>query len=82
MSIAAREADVLVVGAGHRGRWHRAFGPSVGRNSLAHADCPVLAVPPSPLEAALTAARRRNLWRSRLDTGHLARESAALPPVD
>ncbi|MGV9248843.1 universal stress protein [Streptomyces sp. NPDC003710] len=82
VSIAAREADVLVVGAGHRGRWHRAFGPSVGRYCLTHPDCPVLAVPPSPLEAALSAAHRRNMWRLRLDTGHLARESAALPPVD
>ncbi|WP_031164844.1 universal stress protein [Streptomyces durhamensis] len=59
---AGREDDVLVVGAGRRGRWHRALWPSVGRYCLAHAMCPVLAVPPSPLRAELAAVRRRNAW--------------------
>lgn len=59
---ADREDDLLVVGAGHRGRLHRALYPSVSRYCLAHSGCPVLAVPPSPLEAELAAARRRDLW--------------------
>ncbi|MFD8569099.1 universal stress protein [Streptomyces sp. NPDC057694] len=74
---ADREDDLLVVGAGHRGTLHRLLQPSVSRYCLARAHCPVLAVPPSPLEAELAAAHRRNLWRLRLDTRHFAEETAA-----
>ncbi|WP_062643194.1 universal stress protein [Streptomyces maremycinicus] len=77
---ADREDDLLVLGAGRRGLLHRALWPSTGRYCLAHAVCPVLAVPPSPLQAALASARRRNALRLRLDTGHLAREFATAPP--
>ncbi|MGW1893761.1 universal stress protein [Streptomyces sp. NPDC002004] len=80
VGVADRESDVLVVGAGRRGRLHRTLRPSVGRYCLAHAGCPVLMVPPSPLEAALAAAHRRNVWRLRLDTGHLKREFDIVPP--
>lgn len=73
---ADRDGDVLVVGAGRRSRWHRACSRSVSRYCLAHAGCPVLAVPPSPLEAELAVAHRRNLWRLGLDTGRLEKESA------
>ncbi|MBO1335670.1 universal stress protein [Streptomyces sp. VRA16 Mangrove soil] len=73
---ADREDDLLVVGAGHRGTLHRVLRPSVSRYCLAHAGCPVLAVPPSPLEADLAAAHRRNLWRLRLDTRSFAEETA------
>ncbi|MFD8779941.1 universal stress protein [Streptomyces sp. NPDC056721] len=75
---ADREDDLLVVGAGHRGHLHRALHPSVSRYCLAHACCPVLAVPPSPLEADLAAAHLRNVWRLRLDTRHFTKE--ATPP--
>ncbi|MEU7576379.1 universal stress protein [Streptomyces sp. NPDC041068] len=74
---ADREDDLLVVGAGHRGHLHRALHPSVSRYCLAHADCPVLAVPPSPLEADLAAAHRLNVWRLRLDTRRFAEETTA-----
>lgn len=47
--------DLLVVGTGPRGRWLPGIRPSVTRYCLAHATCPVLAVPPNPLEAELTA---------------------------
>ncbi|EST29968.1 universal stress protein [Streptomyces roseochromogenus] len=77
---ASREDDILVVGAGRRGRLHRALWPSVSRYCLAHATCPVLAVPPSPLQAELTAVHRRNAWRLRLNTGHLERELHMVPP--
>lgn len=70
---ADRPSDLLVVGAGQRGCWHRLCSTSVSRYCLAHATCPVLAVPPSPLEAELTAAHRRNLWRLRLDTRRLGK---------
>ncbi|MFJ8248445.1 universal stress protein [Streptomyces sp. NPDC094466] len=53
---AAASADgLLVVGAGSRGRWLPALRPSVTRYCLTHAACPVLAVPPNPLEAELAA---------------------------
>ncbi|TQJ57289.1 MULTISPECIES: universal stress protein [Streptomyces] len=77
---ADREGDLLVVGAGRRGLLHRALWPSTSRYCLARAGCPVLAVPPSPLEATLAAARRRNAWRLRLDTRHVAREFDTVPP--
>ncbi|GGW25676.1 universal stress protein [Streptomyces alanosinicus] len=77
---ASRENDVLVIGTGQRGRLHRALWPSVSRYCLAHATCPVLAVPPSPLQAELTAVHRRNAWRLRLNSGHVERELHMVPP--
>ncbi|MCX5195478.1 universal stress protein [Streptomyces sp. NBC_00249] len=62
--------DLLVVGTGSRSALRR-LRPSVARHCLAHAACPVLTVPPSPLEAELDAARRRNLWRLPLDAREL-----------
>ncbi|NEC19541.1 universal stress protein [Streptomyces parvus] len=47
--------DLLVVGSGPRGRRLPRLRPSVTRYCLAHARCPVLAVPPNPLEAELAA---------------------------
>ncbi|MEU6769816.1 hypothetical protein [Streptomyces sp. NPDC046759] len=37
-----------MIGAGGRGRLHRTLAPSAGRYCLAHARCPVPAVPPPP----------------------------------
>ncbi len=54
----------------------------MSRYCLAHAVCPVLAVPPSPLEAELTSAHRRNLWRLRLDTRRLAAPAEETVPPD
>ncbi|WP_330456588.1 universal stress protein [Streptomyces sp. NBC_00820] len=67
VAVADRENDLLVVGAGRRGL-HRAFSGRVSRHCLAHAGCPVLAVPPSPLESDLVAVHRRNTWHLRMDT--------------
>ncbi|WP_405875016.1 MULTISPECIES: universal stress protein [unclassified Streptomyces] len=75
---ADRQSDLLVVGTGGRGLLHRAFLSSTSRYCLAHATCPVLAVPPSPLNSELTAVHRRNTWRLRLDTGDLLEGTA--PP--
>jgi hypothetical protein len=41
---------VIVVGAGRRGVLSRLFHGRVARYCVAHAGCPVLAIPPSPLE--------------------------------
>ncbi|MFF4603080.1 universal stress protein [Streptomyces sp. NPDC001339] len=59
--------DLLVVGTGARGRLRRALWPSVSRHCVAHAPCPVLAVPPSPLHQALSAVHRRNTWKLPMD---------------
>ncbi|MFE2103746.1 MULTISPECIES: universal stress protein [unclassified Streptomyces] len=67
VSTADRDDDLLVVGAGRRGL-QRAFSSRVSRHCLAHADCPVLAVPPSPLESDLVSVHRRNAWHLRMDT--------------
>jgi nucleotide-binding universal stress UspA family protein len=48
--IACREDDLLVIGAGRRSRIGRILHAGVSRYCLAHAACPVLAVPPSPLD--------------------------------
>ena len=51
---AASEAgDLLVIGTGRRSPIGRALRAGVSRYCLGHAECPVLAVPPSPLDRAL-----------------------------
>ncbi|WP_225839036.1 universal stress protein [Streptomyces sp. NK08204] len=67
VALADRENDLLVVGAGRRGL-QRAFSGWVSRHCVAHAHCPVLAVPPSPLESELVSVHRRNVWHLRIDT--------------
>ncbi len=59
VGIANRPEDLLVVSTGSKGRRPRIFGGSVSRYVLAHAACPVLAVPPSALREALSRAGRR-----------------------
>jgi hypothetical protein len=44
-----RPGDLLVIGTGRRHPLSRALRRSVGRYCLAHATCPVLAVPPTRL---------------------------------
>jgi nucleotide-binding universal stress UspA family protein len=49
--VANQDGDVLVIGAGRAGAVHRLLACRVSRYCLAHAVCPVIAVPPSPLAA-------------------------------
>jgi nucleotide-binding universal stress UspA family protein len=49
VDIADQPGDLLVIGTGRRSPVSRALRKSVGRYCLAHARCPVLAVPPSAL---------------------------------
>jgi nucleotide-binding universal stress UspA family protein len=51
VDVANQPEDLLVVGTGRRGALGRMAHRSVGRYCLAHAKCPVLAVPPSALMA-------------------------------
>lgn len=53
VNLADDEKDLLVIGAGSRNPLRRALVPSVSRYCVAHAPCPVLAVPPSPLARQL-----------------------------
>ncbi len=80
MEIAEDEQDVLVVGAGRRRRLHRVLRPSVSRYCLAHTTCPVLAVPPSPLDAGLRDVHRRNVLALRLDTRQTLKAFQTVPP--
>ncbi|WP_405573451.1 universal stress protein [Streptomyces phaeochromogenes] len=68
---ADRVDDLLVIGAGCRGRLQRALFPSVARYCLAHASCPVLAIPPSPLEGDLATLHRRVSLRLPVDAREL-----------
>lgn len=71
---ADRPGDVLVIGAGRRGGVRHVLFPNVVRYCVAHACCPVLAVPPSPLQSELAdlhrrLGRRRTLLASDLTEG-------------
>ncbi|WP_432190522.1 universal stress protein [Streptomyces sp. Tue6028] len=54
VQIANRDTDLLVIGRGHRSRLHRLRSPVV-HYCLTHATCPVLTVPPPPLQLDLEA---------------------------
>lgn len=49
VAAAERPGDLLVIGTGRRNPLGRALHRSVGRYCLAHAHCPVLAIPPTAL---------------------------------
>jgi nucleotide-binding universal stress UspA family protein len=49
VDIADQPGDLLVIGTGRRSLVGRALRKSAGRYCLAHAKCPVLAIPPSAL---------------------------------
>jgi nucleotide-binding universal stress UspA family protein len=49
VEVADQPGDLLVIGTGRRSFISRTLRTSVGRYCLAHAKCPVLAVPPSAL---------------------------------
>jgi nucleotide-binding universal stress UspA family protein len=53
VDVANQPEDLLIIGMGRRGHLGRLFNSSVGRYCLAHAKCPVLAVPPSALMDAV-----------------------------
>jgi nucleotide-binding universal stress UspA family protein len=52
VDVADQPGDLLVIGTGRRRLVRRMLSRSVGRYCLAHACCPVLAVPPSALMEA------------------------------
>lgn len=50
VTAARQPGDTLVIGTGRQGTLRRLGHANVSRYCLAHAACPVLAIPPSPLE--------------------------------
>ena len=52
VTAACEPGDLIVVGAGRRGPLERVIGGRVARYCVAHASCPVIAVPPAELEQA------------------------------
>ncbi|HEY5355927.1 MAG TPA: universal stress protein [Streptosporangiaceae bacterium] len=52
VAAACRPTDLLVVGAGRRGTVRHLVSSRVSRYCLAHAECPVVAVPPADLDHA------------------------------
>ena len=65
VDVAESPDDLLVIGTGRRSPIGRALRKSIGRYCLAHAKCPVLAVPPSALMAELGNGRIRRSWSLR-----------------
>jgi nucleotide-binding universal stress UspA family protein len=55
--------DLLIIGTGRRGALRRMLRRSVSRYCLAHARCPVVAVPPSALMDEMS--HRRRSWQLR-----------------
>jgi nucleotide-binding universal stress UspA family protein len=68
---ASQPGDLLVVGTGRRGAVSRLAGGSVSRYCLAHAACPVLAVPPGSLEQQARHGLSRRTFRHRQDLSGL-----------
>lgn len=63
--LACDRGDLLVIGAGHHGVITRITSGDVSRYWLAHAHCPVLAVPPSDLAHHTGHALRKWAFRHR-----------------
>lgn len=63
---ADRVNDLLVVGAGRRGRLRHPLGAGTARYCLAHAVCPVVAVPPPSLQAEIPTQLRLRTGANRL----------------
>ena len=75
VNLACRPDDVLVVGAGRRGALARIAFSKVSPYCLAHAQCPVLAIPPPELARELRHGRlARVFW-------HLCRSKIRFGPV-
>jgi nucleotide-binding universal stress UspA family protein len=80
---ACRPGDLLVVGAGRRGVLARILGGQESRYCLAHARCPVLAVPPPPLAQQMRhGALARAFWHQRLTADQISPDKRGSQPAD
>jgi nucleotide-binding universal stress UspA family protein len=75
VNLASRPDDVLVVGAGRRGVLARLVFSRVSRYCLAHARCPVMAIPPPALARELRDGRLGwAFWRRSLTPEQVLRD--------
>jgi len=75
VNLASRPDDVLVAGAGRRGALGRLAFSKVSRYCLAHAQCPVVAIPPPALVGELGHGRlARAFWRRSLTPEQVLRD--------
>jgi nucleotide-binding universal stress UspA family protein len=75
VSVACRGGDLLVLGAGRHGVLRRLVRRKVSRYCLAHAQCPVLIVPPDALAREIRHGRlARALWRRTLTPARVVRD--------
>jgi nucleotide-binding universal stress UspA family protein len=65
VSLARSPGDVLIIGAGRRGALARMAFSKVARYCLAHAQCPVVAIPPPALASELRHARLARMFPRR-----------------
>jgi nucleotide-binding universal stress UspA family protein len=80
VDLACRPGDLLVIGAGRRGPLGRIRGGEVSRYCLAHATCPVLAVPPPALaEDVGPGLRHHRFWHRPLTADQVLREWQGSP---
>jgi nucleotide-binding universal stress UspA family protein len=68
VDVASSPEDLLILGTGRRSTIGRLLRHSAGRYCLAHARCPVLAVPPSPLVEEISRGLRS--WQLRRHASH------------
>jgi nucleotide-binding universal stress UspA family protein len=66
VATACEDGDLLVIGTGRQSRLGRIAYARVSRYCLAHASCPVLAVPPSPLDREIGFGLRTWKFRRRV----------------
>jgi len=78
VTIACRAGDLLVMGAGRRGALARMVSCKVSRYCLAHAQCPVLAVPPPALAREIGHGRLiRAFWHRTLTPDRVLRDKGS-----
>ena len=80
VSLACHPADVLLVGAGRRSAVSWRTSSTVTRYCLAHAQCPVLAVPPPELARELRHGRLARMLRHRPLTAEQVLGDQPSPP--
>jgi hypothetical protein len=80
VSLACQPADVLLVGAGRRSAAGWMAFSKVTRYCLAHAQCPVLAVPPPELARELGRGRLTRMLRHRALTAEQVLGDQPSPP--
>ncbi len=75
VDVACLPGDLLIVGTGRRGMLARLYSGSVCRYCLAHAQCPVLAIPPPALaREAGHGLLRWAFWHQTITPDHVLRD--------